>query len=85
MVNHILQYKGLQQRSSQDIHTSNYFGGIDMTTDEKTLLEIIRNSDDPGRALLIALDVMALFLAGEEEESILAAIRAKYYTAPGNA
>lgn len=56
-----------------------------MTKDEKMLLEIIRDSDDPGRALLIALDVMALFLAGEEEESILAAIRAKYFTAPGNA
>lgn len=33
-----------------------------MSNNEITLLEIIRNSEDPGKAILIAIDVFTSFL-----------------------
>ena len=41
-----------------------------MNDNEKTVLDMIRNSDDPGKAVLIAIDVFTSFLAQLEEAQL---------------
>lgn len=38
-----------------------------MSDNEKTLLDLIRSSDDPQKAILVAIDVFTSFLAQLEE------------------
>lgn len=41
-----------------------------MSDNERTILDMIRNSDDPGKAVLIAIDVFTSFLAQLEEAQL---------------
>lgn len=41
-----------------------------MSDNERIVLDLIRNSDDPGKAVLIAIDVFTSFLAQLEEAQL---------------
>ena len=41
-----------------------------MTDKEMELLRIIGESDDPGRAMVVAVDIITRFLSGEDLNSI---------------
>ncbi len=43
-----------------------------MTDNERELIRVIRESADPAQAMVMAMDIMLRFIAGEDEQSIAA-------------
>lgn len=42
-----------------------------LTRQEREMVQIIRNSGDPGKAMVVAIDIMQRMIAGEDPGSIM--------------